>query len=36
MRNTTSQEMVEQAKRELESKVRSLEVPMVDGEDIPL
>ena len=36
MRNTTSQEMVERAKRELESKVRSLEVPMVDGEDIPL
>ena len=36
MRNTTSQEMVEQARRELESKIRSLEVPMVDGEDIPL
>ena len=36
MRNTTSQEMIEQAKGELEAKIRSLEVPMVDGEDILL
>ena len=36
MRNTTSQEMVEQAKGELESKIRSLEAPMINGEDILL
>ena len=36
MRNTTSQEMIEQAKGELEAKIRSLEVPRVDEEDILL
>lgn len=36
MRNTTSQEMIGQARGELESKIRSLEAPRVDGEDMPL
>ncbi len=36
MRNTTSQEMVEQARGELELKMRSLESPRVDGEDMLL